>query len=183
MPPWSLPLLTYSSFNQLPCSSPAVLCSFCCSSQWIFDAVKCVTGWETLAPPHALSLCHFQSLHPSSFVSQSLSLILQLSQLQCSDLSSLFLTWFTPPPLYLPALLPSFPITPLSLTNPLSLTFIGQRRTPSSFHSSRNICVLATATFSVFCLFISRRHQNLQCPNPESHWLQHDGNFVNHGTL
>lgn len=118
MGPSSLPLLTYSSFNQLPCSSPAVLCSFCCSSQWIFDAVKCVTGWETLAPPpHALSLCHFQSLHPSSFVSQSLALILQLSQLQCSDLSSLFLTWFTPPPLYLPALLPSFPITPLSLTS------------------------------------------------------------------
>lgn len=51
IPPCSLPLLTYSSFNQLPCSSPAVLCSFCCSSQWIFDAVKCVTGWEMLAPP------------------------------------------------------------------------------------------------------------------------------------
>lgn len=56
MPPYSLPLLTYSSFNQLPCSSPAVLCSFCCSSQWIFDAVKCVTGWETLAPPRTFSL-------------------------------------------------------------------------------------------------------------------------------
>lgn len=74
MGPSSLPLLTYSSFNQLPCSSPAVLCSFCCSSQWIFDAVKCVTGWETLAPPPTHFLSVTSSLSTHHLLSPSLSL-------------------------------------------------------------------------------------------------------------
>ena len=89
----SLPVMLFLYLT--PPSSPAVLCFFCCSSMmniWCFNMRHWAGVLKLLASRSPLPSTHH-------VLSPTRPLVLQLSQLQSSDLGGLSISCSTPPPL------------------------------------------------------------------------------------